>query len=145
MTLLVLRLLRERFAHVEQTFTAVATAGSASGALLGAAKLSYRLFGAAIRESTALLEAAPRTPFGDPRCAAFASDAFRRLLDYADARPLATHGVSKPAMSTALRSATGAVADAPTTAASDVGVFSGRLIWRVRGVGAASVSCVSLD
>jgi class 3 adenylate cyclase len=63
-------------------FTAVATAGAAHGSLLGTSSLAFGIFGAVMRESTALLDAAPRLPQLSNRCAqpniAFASAAFRR-------------------------------------------------------------------
>jgi hypothetical protein len=91
------------------TFTAVATGGAAYGALLGAQHLTFRLFGPAVRESNALLEAAPRVvPFrGTKPCwrscsnrnLAFAADSFRRLRDNYGVRPAAAgarRGSTKP-------------------------------------------------
>jgi class 3 adenylate cyclase len=55
-------------------FTAIMTVGDACGALLGASGLSFRLFGACVRESNALLGAAPVTL----QPTAFAAESFRR-------------------------------------------------------------------
>jgi hypothetical protein len=142
-TMLLLHELPSRFGNSRhpRTFTAVATAGSASGALLGASKLAYRLFGGAVRESTALLEAAPRMPDAFQRNAAFASEAFRRLYCSATAR-CPRHCAMQEAMSVALRSDGESLTD---TAKDGVGIFCSRLMWRVRGVGSASVSCINLQ
>jgi hypothetical protein len=46
--------------------TAVATSGNAYGTLVGAALLTYRLFGAAVRENNAIMAAAPRMSASSP-------------------------------------------------------------------------------
>jgi hypothetical protein len=132
---------------VPRAFTAVATAGTASAALLGAAKLSFRLFGAVIRESCALLEAAPRMP-GMNRNAAFATEAFRRQY-CVTAAPRFRDSLQRTAgnMSVALAPRSASLGPAAAAAAdikADGGVFGERLLWSVKGVGAPNVTVVLL-
>jgi hypothetical protein len=134
---------------VGRSFTAVATAGAACGSVFGASKLAFRLFGTAIRESAALLEAAPRA-FGSSRNAAFASEAFRRQHTVVAApvcrdRRRGGHGN----MSLALTSRGASFGPNSSTAATrglegDNAVFGERLLWRVKGVGASTVASVLL-
>jgi hypothetical protein len=125
-------------------FTAVATAGSACGALLGASKLTYRMFGAAIRESSALLEAAPRMP-GVGRNVAFATEAFRRLHGWGPVPKIRAKHEARANMSLAVSRN-----QSPSVSAVDSDVlqgdiaFRGKLLWRVKGVGATSVCSIVL-
>jgi class 3 adenylate cyclase len=77
--------------EVPLTITAVATAGSACGAL-GPSKLTYRMFGAAIRESTALLEAAPRMPAPPAQCCVRVGGVSQTVRPCRDG---GTHGASR--------------------------------------------------
>jgi hypothetical protein len=55
------------------------TTGNATGTLLGASLLTYRLLGPAVRSCTALLAAAPRVPYaGGQASSAFATASFRQ-------------------------------------------------------------------
>jgi hypothetical protein len=140
-------------------FTAFATAGPAFAALLGAANMNFRLFGAAVRENVALLAASPQSdaPAGTPGCVAFCTEGFRR--QHANYAPVSTKRFdAEPGMSIALggRSAVFGASDArPRSPASATAssaspsrhsddVFSEPSLWRVRGVGVASVRAVRL-
>jgi class 3 adenylate cyclase len=127
------------------TFVAVATSGSAFAALIGAAELTFRIFGAAVRESNALLAAAPR-PVGGKRNVAFASEAFRRQeCNYLVPRGLTAAGGSL-GWSMAMRPPSLSAA-APATVqphAADEASFGPRVVWRVRGVGVMEVSSLVL-
>jgi hypothetical protein len=124
------------------TFTAVATAGSAYGALLGASLLTFRLFGAAVRESNALLAEVPR-PIGLPRDIALAAESFRRQEG--------NYGVAPPSgrffgMSYGLGPGASAaqIFDATISAPRSVGTYGARSQWRVKGLGATAVSLINL-
>jgi hypothetical protein len=125
------------------TFVAVATSGSAFAALIGANALTFRIAGAAVRESNALLAAAP-TPLGEKRSVAFASEAFRRQeCNYVVPRGLTAAGnvgwsmaLAAPSLSTA--------PPATVHAQVDEASFGPRAVWRVRGVGAMQVSSLVL-
>jgi hypothetical protein len=125
-------------------FVAVATAGSACGALLGASKLKYRMFGGVIRESTALLDEAPRAPSAQGNTA-FATEAFRRQYsaDPTRRRARLKRPTQSRGMSTALRSLQTSVEVSATDQLNET-VFGQPLLWRVKGVGAATVSTILL-
>jgi hypothetical protein len=137
--------LAARLRATTSTFTAVATTGSAYGALFGAAKLTFGVFGAAVRENVAIMTAAPR-PIGEPRNMAFASDSFRRQeRNFAPRRPA---DVRDAAMSAAL-----AVSDAEKQSDADkihtnlggrADAFGAEMMWRAAGLGIAPVSIVTL-
>jgi hypothetical protein len=139
--LVAVRLLRALAARIagEYSLTAILTGGSAFGALLGAAQLTFRLCGAVIRESDALLAAAP-CPHDRLQCAAFASAAYRR--QHANHVPAAVlQGVKDAALSAAVAE------DASRDVASSIGDdddFYTPTMWRVRGVGAMFVAAVKL-
>jgi class 3 adenylate cyclase len=119
-------------------FTAVAACGNAFGSLIGANFLSFRMFGAVVREGNALLAAAPRVP---GVTTAFAADSFRqRHRNFA--RP--TVATADAAMSMARGgSVLGGTAD-PTMITED-SEFSAAGLWRARGVGVVSVSRIKMD
>jgi hypothetical protein len=150
------------------SFTAVATAGEAVGALLGASLLTFRLFGPAVRESNALLAAAPQTDAP----VAFASEGFRQqYCNFAWHLPGKAVGAT---MSTTIgRDDTPSTATpeqiesqrldrlsavhlanqllvgvgtphggTPPLSAGDEAVFADPSLWRVRGVGVSSISSV---
>jgi class 3 adenylate cyclase len=139
------------------TFTAVAAAGSSTGALLGASLLSYRLMGPAIREGRALLAAAPR-PL-TPASIAFASDGFVRQRRNFVPRPVAD-GAAPATAALAMSAAGGSWFDkasgkpssgnvdsdhASTALPEDDGaVFAAQQTWRVRGVGVTMVRLIKL-
>jgi hypothetical protein len=128
--------------------SAIATAGSAAGALMGSSLLTYRLFGPAVRECEALLAAAP-VPVDPRRCVAFVSEAFRRQESNYGCITFKRGADVNAAMSLAIHS-TCAVPEAPTredaTRKPDMtemtSAFGEPLLWRVRGVGATVVSAV---
>jgi hypothetical protein len=127
------------------TFTAVATSGTAYGALLGAGNVTYRVFGAAVRENDAMMAAAPR-PIGRPRNIAFASESFRRQERNFSLQNPST--LVEAAMSTALavsRSSNGFL-DSSTTAADGRAAkpFGAVMLWRAVGLGTASVAVVNM-
>jgi hypothetical protein len=143
------------------SYTAVATAGPAYGALLGASLLTFRLFGAAVREGDAMLAAAPIALPGVS--VAFATEGFRRQArNYIAPRVRAGVAGSNGGMSVALKSTVldesmaGGVSPTPPSAAqaeinrpggteSDVeqgSTFSAPMQWRVRGVGVAMISII---
>jgi class 3 adenylate cyclase len=128
-------------------FKGVAASGTASGALLGASLLSFRLFGPVVRESNALLAAAPDVS----RAVAFASTSFRQQHRNFVA-PAVPTGISRH-MSVAallsLRDLPPATTDettlaVPSRAATANDVFGDAAQWRVRGVGVAAVSAIHL-
>jgi class 3 adenylate cyclase len=125
------------------TFTAIATSGTAYGALLGAANMTYRIFGAAVRENDAILAAAPRV-IGAPRNVAFASDSFRRQeRNFTVPNPL---NVQNAAMSAALglsQAMSGTEHDAACKSNQDR-AFGTEQMWRAAGLGTASVSIVKI-
>jgi hypothetical protein len=57
-----LRAIADALARFDCLITTVASAGNAFGTLVGAALLTYRIFGAAVRENDAIMAAAPRVP-----------------------------------------------------------------------------------
>jgi hypothetical protein len=122
-------------------FTAVATAGSAYGALLGSSGLTYRLFGAVVRESNALLAAAPANAAGP---AAFAAEGFRRQH--------ANFGVSARPAKRRARMSIAVLSTCADVTASALGFdamaetddFRAAARWRMRGVGVVMVSGVKL-
>jgi hypothetical protein len=129
-----------------RAFVAVATAGSACGALLGASKLTYRMFGGVIRESSALLEAAPRVP-GLHRNVAFASETFRR--QYSSPAVLSfprmhRNGSANMSIAVTQDESMRSRSASPGKLEPDCITFTGRLLWRVKGVGAAVVSTIVL-
>jgi hypothetical protein len=121
-------------------FTAVATSGSGHGALLGARHLHYRLFGAAVRESNALLAAAPRV---DGRCVAFATESFRRQHGNFAVPKAVTAADTDGRMSVALPVASRRD-DVRAHFRDPDDTFHSVLLWRVRGVGVASVAAFKL-
>jgi hypothetical protein len=122
-------------------FTAVATAGSAYGALLGSSGLTFRLFGAVVRESNALLAAAPANAAGP---AAFATESFRR--QHANFGVSARPAKGAAGMSTAVLSTCADVNSSPLgfDAAAETGDFRAALRWRMCGVGVVIVSSIKL-
>ena len=125
------------------TFVAIATAGAAFAALVGAAQLSFRLFGPSVRESNALLSAAPQ-PSGGVNVA-FASEAFR-MQEGNFAVPVAASSVGlgfSMAMGPASVSGVIALTDKLIeTTSVESRRFGPQLLWRVRGVGAVPVSVI---
>jgi hypothetical protein len=146
--MLLLRALR-RALHGTCAFTAVASAGSAVSSLLGAAGLTYRLFGPVVRETDALLAAAP-TPLDAALCVTFVTEAFRRQeRNFVVVRYGASHDAG---LSVAIKSAASAPVDGTPrkhqTSASSLhwrARFADPLMWRARGVGATPVSAVLFD
>jgi class 3 adenylate cyclase len=131
------------------TCTAVATSGSAFGALLGASMLTFRLCGAVVRESGALLAAAPPAT---ATSVAFATDGFRQqhcnFAQRAAPREVLSGDMSAAVCSVGVRAAAKrGVASAPAvvTPCGDATVFEPPAQWRVRGVGSTSVSLVKLQ
>jgi hypothetical protein len=137
-----LRELSNELKSVDCTFTAVATCGTAYGALVGAANMTYRIFGAAVRESDAILAAAP-LPIGAPRNVAFASDSFRQQeRNFAVNTLTALHDA---AMSTALEVSAAASVGGDRGTASDESqarTFGTAVMWRAVGLGAVPISVV---
>jgi hypothetical protein len=128
------------------TFTAVVTAGGAYGALLGASLLTFRLFGAAVRESDAMLNAAPRV-LGAPVNAAFASEAFRRQERNFAVRPAdvaADAALSTARMPTASPDDSVSTAPEPASRGPGRAEFGEPQLWRVKGLGAALVSVINI-
>jgi class 3 adenylate cyclase len=131
-------------------FKGVAACGTASGALLGASLLSFRLFGPVVRESTALLAAAPTADVP----VAFSSSSFRQQHQNFVA-PAAPRGMSRHMSAAALLSLRGElplggdeddgdVISASSDVTSSGSPFGDAAQWRVRGVGVASVSVIRL-
>jgi hypothetical protein len=150
----VVQLLRHIKQHLPRDthFTGVATAGNAYGALLGASLLTFRLFGAAVRESDALLHAAPHAPFS----VAFATDGFRQQHNNFEVRHSAHD--SDGGMSVARRDGPSedSLAPSPEPHSPSYGpqkwlcleraaLFGPAVAWRVRGVGTAAVSEMRLS
>jgi hypothetical protein len=121
-------------------FTAVATSGSGHGALLGARNLHYRLFGAAVRESNALLAAAPRA---DGRCVAFATESFCRQQKNFEVPKAALASGADGRMSVAMPAASQSDGSHVYFRGAD-DTFHPMLLWRVRGVGVASIAAFKL-
>jgi hypothetical protein len=119
------------------TFTAVATAGSAASSLVGASLLTYRLYGAAVRECHALLAAAPRAPL----TVAFASHGFRQQHCNYAALPPPPQDLDA-AMSAAVPAA---VSPSPPTRSANDGVFGPAALWRVRAVGCVSMARITFS
>jgi hypothetical protein len=143
-----LHALRERCEASNSGFSAVATAGSAYGALLGPANLTFRLFGAAVRENGALLVASPQpgTVSGAPPCVAFCTDGFRR--QHANFGRVNTSRFNDDhGMSVALggQSTVFGASGAEARAAECDVTFGEASLWRVRGVGVQSVQTISLQ
>jgi hypothetical protein len=129
---------RELAGHCD--FTAVATSGSGHGALLGARNLTFRLIGPVVRESNALLAAAPRV---DGRCVAFATESFRRQHSNFEVPKAALATGADGRMSVALPAAS--QRDDVRKHFRDVDdTFHAVLLWRVRGVGVTTVSALKL-
>jgi hypothetical protein len=133
--------LQVRLAPQRCSFTAVATAGTAVGALLGASSMTFRLFGPAVRESNALLAAAPAAvPGATKQCTAFATEGFRRQH--------ANFGVAARAPKNADAAMSLAMASESAAAPLDRehffeiadGNFGAAANWRIRGVGVMRVS-----
>jgi class 3 adenylate cyclase len=131
-------------------FKGIAATGTAFGALLGASQLSFRLFGIVVRESNALLAAAPDVD----RTVAFASSSFRQQHQnfVAPRMPSGITGHMSVAALLSLRglpSAATESADVETTSPElplrATVVFGATSQWRVRGVGVAAVSAIRLD
>jgi hypothetical protein len=132
-TVALVRALHDLLAQSSCSFTAVMTCGNAYGALLGASLLTFRLFGSAVRESDAMLEAAPRwyCPI------AFATDGFRR--QHANFGFRKSRAPEDAGMSVAYKSRFGASTSQVSWAGSDDEAFCEAVTWRVRGVGAMAV------
>jgi class 3 adenylate cyclase len=148
--------------------TAVATAGNAYGSLVGAALLTYRLFGAAVRENDAIMAAAPRAapssplrPFDaraqqgtqHPNVFFLASNSFVQQ-ERNFVVPHAVSVVADGGMSTVVAPHASVAAwqaesfASPTEAAASVErahrvTFAAPKPWRVRGLGVSNVSTVS--
>jgi hypothetical protein len=130
-------------------FTAVATAGNAYGALLGASHLTFRLFGAPVRESDALLLAAPRAPFS----VAYATEGFRQQHSNFCVRRW-TQEIGESGMSLRVVPPTtdsdSVVQSTPTNEREPSGTPTDALfaascgMWRVRGVGVAAMTVLRL-
>jgi class 3 adenylate cyclase len=123
-------------------FKGVAASGTASGALLGASLLSFRLFGPAVRESNALLAAVPDVS----RPVAFAATSFRQQHQnfVAPAMPSGmSHHMSVAALLRPAGSSDDLEAAGPSPPAGST-VFRDASQWRVRGVGVAAVSAIVL-
>jgi hypothetical protein len=121
-------------------FTAAATAGSAYSALMGYSGLSFRFFGPAVRESNAILAAAPvatAVPL------AFASAGFRQQHDnfgVAARSPRRGRRASSFAMSLATLSES--THDTHAAVSAESAAFGAATNWRIRGVGVARVSTI---
>jgi class 3 adenylate cyclase len=148
-TITALRALSAEMSALKCTFTAVATSGDASSALIGAGNLTYRLFGGAVRENDAIMAAAPKLVIGEPRNAAFASDSFRlQERNFAVVR----HEMAEMAMSTAIelavsegyRSSPGLPSGSSATLPASTEQFGTTVTWRAVGLGAARVSIIKL-
>jgi hypothetical protein len=103
--------------------------------------LNYRLLGMTVRETTSLLEAAPRSAAP----AAFATESFRRQfcnfgagMWREDAKMLGA------AMSAALPDRPQPREGVSSVWTGEMGDFGEATLWRVRGVGAMPVSVVKL-
>jgi hypothetical protein len=138
------RQLQAQLAAQRCAFTAVATAGTAIGALLGASGLTYRLFGPAVRESNALLAAAPAAvPAATQQCTAFATEGFRRQHANFGVAAVAARAPKNAdaAMSLAMASESAAAAlDREHFFEIADGNFGAAANWRIRGVGVMRVS-----
>jgi hypothetical protein len=139
-----------RALHGVCSFTAVLTSGSGCGALLGASLLSFRLLGPMVRQSNALLAAAPHTV---AKSVAFASAEFcQQHQNFVAPTRDADAGMSMalhPSAASESDAADSLVAS-PTTAAADVArhdatTFGEGARWRVRGVGVAVVHQIVLQ
>jgi hypothetical protein len=125
-------------------FTAVATHGSAYSALVGNSGLTFCFFGPAIRESNAILAAAPNTA----GAVAFASAAFRQ--QHANfgvpARPPRDDAKAQRGLAMSLAVAAEST-QRSTHAAADAATkqFGPAMNWRIRGVGVARVSVVTIE
>jgi hypothetical protein len=113
--------------------------GSAFGALLGAAMLNYRLLGMTVRETTSLLEAAPRSTAP----AAFATESFRRqFCNFGAGVWREDSKMLNAAMSNALPDRPQPRDGVSSVWSEETETFGVPLLWRVRGVGAMPVSVV---
>jgi hypothetical protein len=124
-------------------FTAVATAGSAYGALIGYWGLTFRFFGPAVRESNAILAAAPAAT-GAPL--AFASAGFRQQhgnfgVAARPARRLPAGASFAMSLAVAAESTHRDTHGAVSGATAEFGAAAN---WRIRGVGVARVSTIKL-
>jgi hypothetical protein len=122
-------------------FTAVATAGSAYGALIGLWGLTFRFFGPVVRESNAVLAAAP---IATAAPLAFATAGFRQ--QHANfgvpARPPRRVGERRTfAMSLAVATES-MYRDTHAAVSGTTPDFGAAANWRIRGVGVARVSAV---
>ena len=113
-------------------------------ALLGEPAMTFRLFGAAVRESNAILAAAP-VPLRESANACFATDSFRRLERNYRVPRAASGGTENAEMSSAVPVAK---ATPPASVEQDDGgsraAFGEPSMWRVRGIGVASISVVDI-
>jgi hypothetical protein len=139
-TVALIRALHVALQPTRCAFTAVATAGSAFGSLMGAHGLIFRLFGPVVRESNAVLAAAPAVMLS----AAFATESFRRQH--------ANFGVAARPTSNAGRSMSRCVAESVASSGGTVmrsmdvatDQFGAAANWRMRAVGVMRVSPVRL-
>jgi hypothetical protein len=123
------------------SFTAVATAGSAYGALVGYWGLTYRFFGPAVRESNAILAAAPTAT---DAALAFASAGFRQQHDNFGVAPLLPRR-DRAALSLAMSLTVAAESthrDTHAAVSCETAEFGAAANWRIRGVGVARVSTI---
>jgi hypothetical protein len=118
-------------------FTAVATAGSAFGAMIGFWGLTFRFYGAAIRESNAILAAAPATT---DTPLAFATAGFRQQHANFGVAP---HPSSDAAMSVALTTESTS-GDTHCAVSASTMEFGRAANWRIRGVGVSRVSSIKM-
>ena len=130
-------------------FTAVATSGEAFGCLLGASLITFRLFGAAVREGNAILAAAPR-PLDPTAHVVFASESFRRQeRNFVVPRSIDRDAAMSLAMDAAAINKEPATEQQqpprPEAANSCLLEFGAPALWRVRGMGAALVSTVVVE
>jgi class 3 adenylate cyclase len=133
-TVALIRALHAALQPTKCAFTAVATAGNAYGSLMGAYGLVYRLFGPVVRESNAVLAAAPALETS----AAFATESFRQQHGNfgVSARPTRHAGFG---MSHAVPES---IASSRMDSATDQ--FGAATNWRMRAVGVTRVSVVRL-
>jgi hypothetical protein len=126
------------------TFTAVATSGTVYGSLIGAANLTFRLLGCAVRENDAIRAAAPR-PIGAARNVAFASDSFRRQERNFVLQKSAV--VQNAAMSIALavsQTSNEHHNGSASTLAERSKAFGAEMMWRAAGLGKAQVAVINI-
>jgi hypothetical protein len=141
--LLLLGVLKRRTAPYCR-FTAVASHGSAYGALVGYSGLAFRFFGPAVRENNAILAAAPITTGA---AVAFATAGFRQ--QHANfgvaARPPRVGEQSKLTFAMSLAVAAESMQqDTHAAVSMATAEFGAAMNWRMRGAGVSRVSAIRM-